>query len=88
MIVVFLDFLIFFILLISCVCGCVGQALNGDVQSASIQLPNIKHVWDPRVQGFVPDPEQVARLSNYHFDPSERRTEKGKKRITRNFFRL
>ena len=66
-----------------------GQALTGDVDSASIQLPSFRKVWDPQLRQFVPDPAQVARMQRLQTSSTRKsRTPSGKKRIRRNFFRV
>ena len=67
-----------------------GRTLNGDIDSASVQLPSIRQVWDPQSQSFIPDPEQVAMLQQRNNMPPAypRLTKKGKRRIQRNFFRI
>jgi len=67
-----------------------GRTLNGDIDSASIQLPSIRKVWDPQSHSFIPDPEQIAMLQQRNNMPPAypRLTKKGKRRIQRNFFRI
>jgi hypothetical protein len=69
-----------------------GQQLNGDIDSATIKLPDMKHTWDPLTKTFRPDPIQLDKIQKKQYRrrnyvPDSRRTKK-KKRIQRNFFRL
>ena len=70
-----------------------GRTLNGDIDSASIQFPNIKKIWDPNTQTYILDPLQLQLLqhqrnnqfANNRMLKSKGRTPSGKKRIHRNF---